>query len=141
MPKENVELVRRVFDSVNRRDINGMLLEARPDIEVDMSESSAPYSAVHRGHEELRELFESVLEAWEELRWSPEEIIEVDNKRLIVVNHVTARGRGSGVAVDATRAQLWTVADGKATTMKLYQSKAEAVNALGLPGAPLASNE
>ncbi len=72
------------------------------------------------------------LDAWESVRWDPEEIIEVDETRLIVLSHVRMRGRGSGVQVDATAAQLWTITDGKARRIKLFQSKAEALEAAGL---------
>ncbi len=66
------------------------------------------------------------------MRWDPEEVIEVDESRLIVVNHVRMRGRGSGVEVDAKAAQLWTLRAGRAKRIKLYQSKAEALEAAGL---------
>jgi len=42
------------------------------------------------------------------------------------------RGRGSGVEVEATGAQVWTIRDGKFQRAKLYQSKAEALEAVGL---------
>ena len=80
----------------------------------------------------MLELWTSFLDAWESVRWDPEEIIEVDETRLIVLNHVRMRGRGSGVQVDATAAQLWTLTDGKARRIKLFQSKAEALEAAGL---------
>ena len=43
--------------------------------------------------------------------------------------------RGSGVNVDATGAQLWTIVGGKVRRVKLYQSKADAFEAIGLRGA------
>jgi hypothetical protein len=66
------------------------------------------------------------------LRWDPEEIIDVDDFRVIAVNHVWMRGRESGVEVDAVGAQLWTISEGKSRRLKLYQSKAEALEAVGL---------
>ena len=61
-----------------------------------------------------------------------EEIIEVDESRVIAVNHVRMRGRGSGIEVDAVGAQLWTISEGKGRSIKLYQSKADALEAAGL---------
>jgi hypothetical protein len=58
----------------------------------------------------------------------------VDEARVIVVNHVRMRGRGSGVEVDATGAQLWTISGGKVRSLKIYQSKADALEDLGLAG-------
>ncbi len=80
-----------------------------------MSNSAGPYSGVYRGHVEIRSFWETFIDAWDELRWNAEEIIEVDDQRLIAVNHLEARGRGSGPEVDATGAQLWTIQRGKAT--------------------------
>ena len=40
--------------------------------------------------------------------------------------------RESGVEVDAVGAQLWTIADGKGRNVKLYQSKADALEAAGM---------
>lgn len=72
------------------------------------------------------------MEAWENVRWEPEEIIDLDDARVLVVSHVRMRGRASGVAVDATGVQLWTIKDGEATSVKLYQSKSDALEAVGL---------
>ena len=41
------------------------------------------------------------------------------------------RGKGSGVEVDATGVQLWTIVDGEARGIRLYQSKADALAAVG----------
>ena len=51
---------------------------------------------------------------------------------MVVVNRVRGRGRGSGVNVDATGAQLWTITGGKVRSVKLYQSKTDALEAVGL---------
>ena len=48
---------------------------------------------------------------WPIRRGHPTEFVEVDDSRLIVVNHTHLRGRGSGVEVDAVGAQLWTIND------------------------------
>jgi ketosteroid isomerase-like protein len=131
---ENVEIVRATVDAINRGDLNQALEAAHEDLEADWSNSIAPYSGAYRGRERVRELFESYLEAWEEFRWEPQEIIEVDEARVIVINHIRMRGRGSGVEVDATGAQLWTVTGGKVRSLKIYQSKADALEAVGLRG-------
>jgi ketosteroid isomerase-like protein len=132
MSQENVEIVRGAIDSINRRDIDQALGVAHVDFEADWSNSIGPLGGVYRGREQVRVLLEAFLEAWDEFRWDPQEIIEVDEARVLVVNRVRGRGRGSGVAVDAIGAQLWTITGGKARSVKLYQSKAEALEAAGL---------
>jgi ketosteroid isomerase-like protein len=132
MSQENVELVRGAIDSINRRDLDQAIEAAHDDFEADWSNSIAPHGGVYRGREQARVLIEAFLEAWDEFHWDPQEIIEVDEARLLVVNRVRGRGRGSGVAVDAIGAQLWTIAGGKVRGIKLYQSKADALEAAGL---------
>jgi ketosteroid isomerase-like protein len=131
MSQENIEIVRTTIDSINRRDLDQALEAAHEDFEADWSNSIAPHAGVYRGWERVRDLFEAFLEAWEELRWDPQEIVEVDEARVLVVNRVQGRGRGSGVEVDARSAQLWTITGGEVRSVKLYQSKADALEAVG----------
>jgi ketosteroid isomerase-like protein len=131
MSRENVELVRRVFEVVNRGGVDAALEFAADDCVWDWSNSIGPAKGVYRGKQQVREFTASFVEAFEEARWDPEEIIDVDDTRVIVVNHVRLRGRGSGVEVDAVGAQLWTIVDGAAQSVKLYQSKADALEAVG----------
>jgi ketosteroid isomerase-like protein len=132
MPQENIELVRRGLDLVNRGDIEGALELFTEDFEMDWSNSIGPAKGIYRGRVQIRGFWDSFVEAFDALRWDPEEFIEVDESRLIVVNHVRMRGRGSGVEVEGMGAQLWTFREGKAQSFKLYQSRAEALEAVGL---------
>ena len=125
-------MVRRVFGSINRGDVDGALESAADDFEMDWLNSIGPLKGVYRGRREVEKAWRSFLEAWDSLSWDPEEIIDVDESRVIAVNHVRMRGRDSGVDVDAAGAQLWTIGDGKIRSLKLYQSKAEALEAAGL---------
>ena len=132
MSRENVEIVRRAIDATNRRDIDGALEAAADDFQMDWSNSIGPLKGVYRGREEVVNFWRSFIDAFESVRWDPEEIIDVDESRVIVVNHVRVRGRGSGVAVEGTGVQLWTISGGEARSMKLFQSKGEALEAAGL---------
>jgi len=129
MSEENVELVRRTIDLFNAREIDRALDGFPDDFEMDWSNSIGPLKGIYRGRQEVLKLWNSFLDAWETVEWDPEEIIEVDETRVVVVNHVRMRGRGSGLDVDATGVQLWTITSGEAERVKLYQSKAEALEA------------
>jgi ketosteroid isomerase-like protein len=134
MSHENVEIVRRSFDAINRGDIDRALDEATDDFEMDWSNSIGPAKGIYRGREQAREAWASLIEAFDSVRWEPKEFIEVDESRLIVVSHSLMRGRGSGVEVDAEGVQLWTISHGRAQSFKLYQSKAEALEVVGISG-------
>ena len=132
MSEENVEQVRRTIELWNSRDVDGALEIASDDIAMDWSNSIGPAKGVHRGKEGVRKFWMSFLDAFEVMHWDPKEVIELDASRVLVVTHFQARGRGSGIEVDASGAQLWTVRDEKVKSVKLFQSKAEALEAAGL---------
>jgi hypothetical protein len=52
----------------------------------------------------------------------------------VVLTHVTARGKGSGAAVDADTATLWTIEAGKVVRLALHWNPADALEAAGLSG-------
>ncbi len=132
MSEENVELVRRIFDSVNQRDFDQALDAITEDFVMDWSNSIGPAKGVYRGRDQVRQLWESYLEAFGSLEWNPEVFVEVDDSRLIVVNRNRVRGRTSKAEVEAVGAQLWSIHGGKARSVTVYQSKVDALKATGL---------
>ena len=133
MSEENLELLRQTVDAINRGDFDGVLENAADDLEVDWSNSIGPgRRGIYNGKDQAREFWASFIEAFDEFRWDFEEIIEVDESRVIAVNHVRGRGRGSGAEVEGVTALLFTISDGKARSVKLFQSKSEALEAAGL---------
>jgi ketosteroid isomerase-like protein len=136
MAQENVHVVRELFDRVwARRDVEAAIELVHPDAEFDWSASRSPYRGSYQGHAALREAADSIWDAWDE--WDPqfEEVIEIDPETVLVVTFVRARGKGSGVPVEAHGASLWSVREGKIVRAKLFQSKAEALGAVGLSSA------
>ena len=96
MSQENVEIVRRSFDAVNRGDVDGALEPTADDFVMDWSNSIGPARGVYRGKAQVRQLWASYLDAFGQLQWNPEEFIEVDDSRLIVVNRSRMRGQAAG---------------------------------------------
>lgn len=88
MPQENVELVRRMWDLFNRREIERALDLTHENFEMDWSNSIGPLKGIYQGRRQVLELWRSFVEAWDELRWEPDEIIVLDTTRVIVVNRV-----------------------------------------------------
>jgi ketosteroid isomerase-like protein len=132
MPQENVEIVRRVLDAISRADIDAAMESTSEDFEVDWSNSRGLLSGVYRGRGRARAALKSFLGPWDSLRWDPEELIELDDDRVLTVSQLRMRGHGSGVEVSAGGASIWTVHEGRVAALKLYQSKAEALEAAGL---------
>jgi ketosteroid isomerase-like protein len=133
MSEENVATVRAVWDAVNRGNLDEAFSYAPDDFEADWSSSQAPEAGVYRGREVVKELFKKTLDAWSEVDYFEVEIIPAGDQ-VVRVGGVRARGKGSGVEVEAQGAQLWTFRDGTPISVRLYQTKEEALAAIGHPG-------
>jgi ketosteroid isomerase-like protein len=127
---ENVEIVLRIVNSLNAREIGEALRVLADDFELDCSNSIGPLKGVYRGRDAAREVWSSLLEAWTTVYWDPVEVIDIDAARVIVVSRRQMRRRG--IYEDELDAQLWTVKAGKAERLKLYRSRSEALEAAGL---------
>jgi uncharacterized protein len=125
---QNVEMVRRAIDSVNRGYFRPTK-ETADDFEMDWSNSIGPLSGVYRGPEQVNDVLKSFREAWDDWQWEPQEMVDLDGDQVLVVNRIRMRGRASRVEVQATGVQVWTIRNGKLAGVKLYQSKAEAFKA------------
>jgi ketosteroid isomerase-like protein len=132
MSQENVELVRRFEESWARRDLDGALECVHDELEFDWSDSMGPFVGTYRGRDGFTRFWTDMLEAWE--TFSPEmvEVFECGPDRLITLDVVRARGKGSGVDTEARGAMLWTVEESKIVRAKMFQTKQEALEAAGL---------
>jgi ketosteroid isomerase-like protein len=130
MSQENVKIVRRIVDAINRGDINAATESISRDFAVDWSNSRGPLSGVYEGRDQTRELWRSFSEAWASLWWDLEELIELDDDRVLTVSEFRMRGHGSGAEANARGANIWAIRDGEAASVTLYQSKRDALEAV-----------
>jgi ketosteroid isomerase-like protein len=127
----DTELIRDGYEAWNRRDIDAVVQVLDPDIEW-RGYTHIPESGVMEGREEVRTWLERFLEAWEELEIQVTDLIDSGEQTIALVRF-RALGRESGVRVDGgTDAHVWTVRDGKAVAVTLYQGTHEAFEAAGL---------
>jgi ketosteroid isomerase-like protein len=132
MSQENVEIVRRSTDAYNRRDLDGILENWAPDAVLDWSNSHGFDAGVYRGHGEIREFLLRFLATWDEVRFElVDGPVEVEDGLLVTENVAYLRGR-DGIEVKARSAWLTTIRDGEQTSLTLYQTKQEALEAAGL---------
>lgn len=132
MSNENVAFVHRAYEALNQGDIESALAEASDDFEMDWSNSIGPAKGVYRGRDEVQAMWASYLDAFEDVQWEAEEFEAIGEATVVVATRFRARGRGSGVKVDATGAQLWRFTDGVAVKVELHQSKGDALEAVNL---------
>jgi ketosteroid isomerase-like protein len=131
MSQENVATIRAVFEALNRGDLDGAVAHLPADFVADWSASLAPESGIYRGRDEVRRVFEWSTESWSGFEYFEDEIVDAGDQ-VVRVGGVRARGKGSGAEVMAHGAQLWTFRQGGPVSVRLYQSKDEALEAAGL---------
>jgi ketosteroid isomerase-like protein len=131
MSQENVEIVLAGFAAYNRRDLDAILEYWAPDGVLDWSNSRGLGAGIYRGHDEIRAFAEGFLATWDEVRIEIVDAVEVRDGLVITENVAYMRGR-DGIEVQARSAWLITVRDGKETSLTLYQTKQEALEAAGL---------
>ena len=88
-------------------------------------------SADFRGREGLERFYAMLSESWEEFRSVVEDYRDLGN-RVLLLGRNTARGKGSGVTVDAPTAAILDFRDGKVSRIRLYLDQSEALRAAGL---------
>jgi ketosteroid isomerase-like protein len=129
---ENLDLVRSIFAAWERGDYSSAEW-AHPEIEFVRTAGPAPGSWT--GVAGMEKGWRDVLSAWEDFRGEAGEYRELDDGRVLVLVHVSGRGRTSGLDVgdaQATAAALLHVRDGKVTRLVLYGDSDRALADLGL---------
>jgi ketosteroid isomerase-like protein len=134
MSQENVEIVRRIYDAVARRDDMTPFEFYARDIVWDLSNSSrAALSSqpVYRGHDGVRQAGREALAAFGEVDFEVVEVLD-DAEHVIAIIREREVGRASRVPVEATHTAVWTLAYGKVTRLRVFDDRKAALQAVGL---------
>ena len=128
MSEKNVEIVRRVYERWAQGDFSeGDVFD--PEVEFVMPDW--PEGSSSRGLDAMRRAWLSTLSAWDDFRAEPGRIFDA-GEQVVVLTHVRARGKGSGVETQATTATVWTIEAGKVARLALHWDTAKALEAAGL---------
>jgi ketosteroid isomerase-like protein len=132
MSEENVEVVRRFYEAVNRRDL-AVLDELVASEEAEFpSVFATSEGRVFRGRQGVRDYFAAIDAAFVDFETEVNELIDAGDDQVVAMTRVTGRGGVSGVAVDQRFAQVWTLRDEAVTRVETYLNPSEALEAAGL---------
>jgi ketosteroid isomerase-like protein len=132
MASANVELVRSIYAEWEYGDYSSAEW-AHPEIEYVIADGPSP--GTWTGLAGMAEAVRGLLSAWEGLRTEAEEYRELDDQRVLVLDHRSGRGKTSGVDVGqirATGAHLFHVRGGKVARIVIYLDRERARADLGL---------
>jgi ketosteroid isomerase-like protein len=123
--------VHRMVDAFNRLDIDAMIRELDPEIEL-REWPLAPGAQTYHGHEGARKALDSWFETWEWMRIEIVDVLEAGDQKVITL-HQRAKGRGSEIEVEIKTFNVYTFGvDGKVTRMELFTERDPALEAAGL---------
>jgi len=132
MSQENVDLVRRALDALQRGDLDEMLSYTDPEGELHSAIVGGAEGNVYRGHEGFRRWFADSYESFEEVTNVFSEFRDLGD-RVFAFGHVHARGRESGIELDSPIGWVFTLRSGKLFKAQGFLSRAAALEAAGLP--------
>ena len=125
-----MEIVRAFVEAFNARDMEALIELCDPEVEVDWSRSRGLEARIYHGSEAVQGFFNTFFETFDRITVSPDEFIEC-GEHVVVPNRTHLRGRDR-VKVEAQSALVVTVRNGRIVTWRLYQERAEALEAVGL---------
>jgi ketosteroid isomerase-like protein len=128
---DKVEIVKRSMDAVTTRDLNGYDEFATPDFEWFPALPGSVGGGLYRGREGMETYVREIGEVWESFRPVYDEWHDLGN-RLLALGRYEARGRGSGVPVQAPLGGIYDFRDGKMWRCRNYLDHGEALRAAGL---------
>jgi ketosteroid isomerase-like protein len=125
--------LQRGYAAVNRRDFDVVLMRSDPGVEYRPSGDLMPpdLEAVFYGHDGYLKLWRRWFDAFEDLRWDPEEILALGDKVLVTAQQ-RGHGSGSGVAVSEPVFQLFKLRRGLSVSQEDFLDRTKALEAAGL---------
>jgi uncharacterized protein len=129
MSQENVEIVRRMYAAYLAGDMDGALAHFHPQVAADFSVRGD--TGPTRGREALSETVMAWLGTWDDYSEQIQEIRDL-GATVCVIAKQRGRGKGSGVEIENRWGQLYTVEDGLITSLTMYASAAQALEAAGV---------
>jgi ketosteroid isomerase-like protein len=126
---ENLDLVRSIYAAWERGDFSSAEW-AHPEIEFVLPDGPDP--GTWKGLAEMAESWRSQVSAWEAFDAVADEVRQLDDERVLVLSHFTARGKTSGLEVRQKGAELFHIRDGKVTRLVTYWERERALSDLGL---------
>jgi ketosteroid isomerase-like protein len=131
MSQENVEIVRRAFESFNRRDLAGAAAAFDRDAEW------VPYLAaleeeIYRGRDVIERMWREVLRDLPDFRIEVVEVVADSPDSIVLEVAFQGMGKASGAEVETTVYQAASFRAGKVTRVEGFRTAPEALEAVGL---------
>ena len=126
MSEGNVEILRRAYGSLAQRDWDGLWADVHPDFELHTQLQGS-----YRGRDEVQRFVEDRIGTFESWKAEPEEFFESDDQVVVFVTQ-RAQPKGTSAVIEIKVADVWTLRDGKVSTLETFPQREKALEAVGL---------
>jgi ketosteroid isomerase-like protein len=133
MSDDNVEIIRRGFETMQRDGWQTLFSLIDPEFELTTPPDLAMEPDTYRGEAGLRRYFESFEDAMEDIQIVPEGEFLGAGEKVFVPFRLSARGRETGIEATQHAFQVWTMRAGKGLRVEIFASREQALEAGGLP--------
>ena len=133
MSQENVEVLRRAVEAINRGDVAAVVEFLDPEFEAGVPPEFSAEPDTYRGHDGIRRYFESFKATMDAIRYEPESFRDAGDSVVVAVR-LTAKGRHTSIPVEQRFGHVWSFREGKVIAIRTYASMDEALHAVGLAG-------
>lgn len=123
-----MEIVRRCYAALDRRDWDGLWREAHGDFELHTQLQGS-----YRGTDEAQRFVEDRTATFESWTAEPEEFFESDDQVVVFVIQ-RARPKGSSAEITIKVADVWTLRDGRVLLLETFPQRKKALEAAGISG-------
>lgn len=132
MFEDRLEVVRRLVDAYNRRDIDGPFAELlTPDFEWYPGLTRGLDGGSYRGREGAERFAADTSENWEDLQNVTEELRDLGD-RVLLLGRLKGRGKTSGAPVDQPYAGIFDFRGPRIWRYRVYLDRAEGLRVAGV---------
>jgi ketosteroid isomerase-like protein len=130
MSQENVEIIRQVYEAMNRGDWKAVFAHASPEIEWE-TDPRHPKAGIYRGQEEFRRFVEDIEDPFEQSVIEPERFF-AGGDQVVAFIKIRRTPAGSTAELEIRIGELWTFRDGKLVRGQGFGERMKALKAAGL---------
>jgi ketosteroid isomerase-like protein len=132
MSKENMEIVRRAYEALNKGEYTAFFAAFDPEIELVLPEGGMN-AGTHRGPREVRQFLEGYFESFENFQVVAEEFFDTGDQ-VVAFLRQSGRGRASGIEIETRFAHVLTLRGGKVRRVEAFpdREKRAALESVGL---------
>jgi uncharacterized protein len=129
MSEENIEIVRSIYEALNRVDWDAATRQTDANFEVTFQRG--PNAGTHRGRDSIQAILADQREAFD--AWVIQvELVFDSGDRVVALIKSRLRPKGTDAEFEIRNGHIWTIRDGVAVSLRGYPNPEEALEAAGL---------